>query len=339
MAKHDDRRVRDTIARENETASKDLDSLRSEMIVPTTQNMYNNYNRSADQAFGDYGNIMGEYDNFSKTGGYNALDKSNMRNRALSPIRSIYANANREVDRSKSLQGGYSPGYGVLKARMARDMNQGMSDAAGGTEAQLAQMINEGKRFGTAGKQSLFGQTPGMASTFGNQLLGSTSNWLQAQGLRNQLSLGTMQAQQASASLPGNWDHTMSRIGQIANIGKNLASIPGMPKVGGSPGGTPGDVANPGNNPPPSGSGFIPASQSINGFTPSSFNNSVPNIPYGSNVGGGYGGYGGYGGGTDQSSYIPSYGGTGSFYNNPMPSAPAGGSNNMGTVNNYDWNW
>lgn len=226
MAKGDDRRVRNTIARENLTASKDLDDLRSQMIVPTTQNMFNNYSRSSDQAFSDYGNIMGEYDNFSKTGGYSPLDISNIRSRALSPIRSLYSSANRDVDRQRTLQGGYSPGFGTLKARMAREMNQGMSDAAGDAEAQIAQMINSGKRFGTQGKQSLFGTSPGMASTFGNQLLSSTGNWLQAQGLRNQLSLGTMGAQNQSAQIPGNWENTMGRIGQIANIGGQLMSIP-----------------------------------------------------------------------------------------------------------------
>jgi hypothetical protein len=109
---------------------------------------------------------------------------------------------------------------------MARDMNQGLSDAAGGTEADIAQMINSGKRFGTAGKQSLFGTSPGMSSTFGNQLLSSTGNWLQAQGLRNQLSLGTMGAQQASSQIPGNWENTIGRVGQIGQIGGMLMGVP-----------------------------------------------------------------------------------------------------------------
>lgn len=234
MAKGDDRRARDTIARENVTASKDLDALRSEMIVPTTQGMFNNYNRAADQSFADYGNIMSEYDNFSKTGGYSALDKSNIRNRALSPIRSIYSSTNRDVDRQRTLQGGYMPGYGTLKARMARDMNQGMSDAAGSTEAQLAQMINEGRRFGAQGKSSMFGTAPGMAGQYGSQLLGSTGNWLNAQGLRNQLSLGTMGAQNQSATLPGNWDHNMARIQQVAKIGGDMMSMWGGNGGGGS---------------------------------------------------------------------------------------------------------
>lgn len=240
MAKGDDRRVRNTIARESVNAGSRLDKLTSEMIVPTTQKMFNNYDTAANNAFSDYGNIMGEYDNFSKTGGYSPLEISSIRSRALSPLRSIYASANRDVDRQRTLQGGYMPGYGTLKARMARDMGQGMSDAAGDAEANIAQMINSGKRFGTAGKQSLFGTSPGMASTFGNQLLSSTGNWLQAQGLQNQLSLGIMGAQNQSAQLPGNWDHTMNRIGQVGQIGGLLMGIP----WGGATGAGAGSVAS-----------------------------------------------------------------------------------------------
>src|SRR5262249_44917522 len=62
--------------------------------------------------------------NFAQTGGFSPEDLSNIRARALSPVRATYANAEREVNRQRSLQGGYSPGFNVLQARMAREQGQ-----------------------------------------------------------------------------------------------------------------------------------------------------------------------------------------------------------------------
>lgn len=347
MAYGDDRRSRDTIAREGVNAGGVINDLRSQMIVPTTQQAYNQWLNASDTANRDYGNIMGEYDNFSRTGGYSALDKSHIRNRALSPIRSMYSGANREVDRQRTMQGGYMPGYGVLKARMARDMNQGMSDATGGTEAAIAQMVNEGKRFGAAGKSNLYGQTPGLASMFGNQLMQSTGNWLQNAGLQNQLSLGIMGAQNEAGRLPGNFEQILNRAGQIGAIGSNLMNTFRPTRVPGGPQGAnlPGGVANPSNNLPPSGASRPP---SPTGATPP-FNPNIGRVKppqpevyspssYGINTSESYGNpmgstpdYINYAGGGFNA--IPNYGGS----YNTLPGYT--GSNNIGNVNNYDWSW
>lgn len=91
------------------------------------------------------------FQDFAKSGGFSAADLANIRARAVSPVRAVYANAQREVNRQRSLQGGYSPGFGVLQARMARQQGQGISDAATNAEASIAEMVQQGKLAGLQG--------------------------------------------------------------------------------------------------------------------------------------------------------------------------------------------
>jgi hypothetical protein len=214
-------------------ALKDMQDLRTQTLVPQNQQFWNNYLSSVDQAKGDYGNIMDQYQNFAQTGGFSPTDLGNIRARAVSPLRSVYANANREVDRSKALQGGYSPGYGTLKARMAREMGQGLSDASTNAEAAIAQMVQQGKLAGMQGSSNLYGATPGMANMFGNQVLNSTQQRLAGLGQENDFRMGLIGAQQNAQALPGKWEGTMGRIKDIAGIGTSLAS----PWMGGIKGG------------------------------------------------------------------------------------------------------
>jgi hypothetical protein len=81
----------------------------------------------------------------SRTGGLSEGDQANLRARGVSPIRAVYGNAQRNVNRQKSLQGGYSPGHGALTARMAREMSQGISDANVNVNAGIAEMVQRGK--------------------------------------------------------------------------------------------------------------------------------------------------------------------------------------------------
>lgn len=100
---------------------------------------------------GGYDEIMGKYRDFSNTGGYSDADKANMRSRAVSPLRAVYANANRGVTRQRALQGGYSPGYTSAMTRMAREQSQGLSDANINVEAELAEMTQKGRLAGVGG--------------------------------------------------------------------------------------------------------------------------------------------------------------------------------------------
>lgn len=91
------------------------------------------------------------FQDFAKSGGFSADDLANIRARALSPVRAVYANAQQNVNRQRALQGGYSPGFGVLQARMAREQGQATSDAATNAEAGIAEMVQRGKLAGLQG--------------------------------------------------------------------------------------------------------------------------------------------------------------------------------------------
>lgn len=72
-------------------------------ITPSTRQFIQGqgYNRSQ-----DLGKLIGDLQGFSSTGGYSDDDVSNIRERGLSPIRAIYANAQRDANRQKNLSGG-----------------------------------------------------------------------------------------------------------------------------------------------------------------------------------------------------------------------------------------
>lgn len=110
------------------------------------------------------------FQNFSQTGGFSPEDLANIRARAVSPVRAVYANAQREVNRQRSLQGGYSPGFGVLQARMAREQGQGISDAGINAEAGISEMVQKGKLAalqGMAGTEGTTTTTTGSSSSSG----------------------------------------------------------------------------------------------------------------------------------------------------------------------------
>lgn len=171
------------------------------------------------QAFGDYGNIMGRFAEFADTGGFSPADLANIRSRALSPIRASHSSAMREMARQKALQGGYSPNYTAALAKLNRTRGQALSDAAIGAESDIAQMVQRGRLAGMSGMAGMYGATPGLANMLGNQFLRSQDQRIAQQGLQNQLGLGIMGNQIAASGIPGRWEHTMGRIGDVASIG------------------------------------------------------------------------------------------------------------------------
>lgn len=167
---------------------------------------YGLYNTAVEQQAGDYGNIMQGYKNLANgpamqnlgelasTGGYSEADKANLRERGISPIRSIYAGANRDVDRQKAIQGGYSPNYGAVKTKLARDLSSQIGDQVTNVNAGIAQNVAQ-NRVGLAGtyanaamqplqgQQSLYQATPGLAALYGNEAYKSAN--LQGNMLQN----------------------------------------------------------------------------------------------------------------------------------------------------------
>jgi len=103
----------------------------------------------------------GGYEEFSKTGGFSEGDIANMRARGVAPVRAAYANAEREVGRQRSLQGGYAPNAIAAQVKMAREQGQGMADAMQGVEAGLAQQRQQGRLAGLGGMSNIEGQRLG----------------------------------------------------------------------------------------------------------------------------------------------------------------------------------
>lgn len=90
-----------------------------------------------------YGNLSG----MSKTGGYSEEDIGNIRERGIAPTRAIYANALRNMQRQRSIQGGYSPNFGALQAKMAREQAGIIGDQNTRINADIAEKVAQGKQF------------------------------------------------------------------------------------------------------------------------------------------------------------------------------------------------
>ncbi len=162
----------------------------------------------AQMSINNYLDLMNRYGEFAETGGYDSQTLDAIRSRALSPSRAVYSDVNRGIDRSRSLQGDYAPGYAATRAKTAREQSMALSDATTNVEGGIGQMVQQGRLSGLRGMSSLYGTTPGLANMFGNQAL-------QSRSLSNQLGMGLLGARQDAQQLPGAWDTTMGRIGQI----------------------------------------------------------------------------------------------------------------------------
>ncbi len=178
------------------------------------------YTQSADVT-----NSLAGLSDLATTGGYTPQGIADIRARDISPTRSIYANAQQNVERAKALGGGYSPNYNAVQAKMARDESTQIGDintnanagiaqnvaanrlsaapayagaSAGANQAETqagqfnanttntvntgnadrnlaAQFQNRGNILGTLqGQTSLYGTTPALTNTFGNQVVQAT---------------------------------------------------------------------------------------------------------------------------------------------------------------------
>lgn len=147
--------------------------------------MYNLYGTSVQKQAGDYDDIMGKYRNIydesgpgnesrysfnpyqadqatyrkssdttaalanlnelSRTGGLSGTDQQNLRARGVSPIRAQYATTQRDMDRQRRLNGGYSPNFGAVTAKMTRDQSSAIADQMDKVNANIAQMVQSGR--------------------------------------------------------------------------------------------------------------------------------------------------------------------------------------------------
>lgn len=94
---------------------------------------------------GDTTKALGELENLARTGGLGAEEQQNLRARGISPIRAMYATAQRDMDRKRNLGGGYSANYGAVTSRMARDQSSLVSDKMQDVNAGIAEMVQKGR--------------------------------------------------------------------------------------------------------------------------------------------------------------------------------------------------
>lgn len=87
-----------------------------------------------------------DLEDLARTGGYTDEGIADLRERGLSPIRAIYANAQRGLERNKSLQGGYSPNMNAASIKMAREMSDLISGKTTDINAEIAGKVAEGKQ-------------------------------------------------------------------------------------------------------------------------------------------------------------------------------------------------
>lgn len=275
MAKGDHQRVQNATDYQGGLSQNLLNNLRED-LKRQNQGLEVRAANAADQGNRDYSNIMGGYQSlfgkpasatnfgayggyqdFANTGGYSDSDKAALRERAVSPIRSLYDRGEQELERNRSLQGGYSPNFAASLAKMNRDRSHSIGDTMVSAEASLADAIRQGKLAGLggmtgidnsrmseslanrsadmsalSGMNSLYGQTPGMASMYGNQLANSNQNLVQTQGMQQNLMQQIMQSLLGMSNVPGNYQSALGNIGSTlglaGQVGGVLGGIPGL---------------------------------------------------------------------------------------------------------------
>lgn len=178
------------------------------------------------------------WQNMAATGGFTPQDIQDLRARAVAPVRAAYQTAQDNISRQRALSGGYSPGYTAAQAKMARDKAYGMSDAETSANAGIAGMKQSGMISGLqgltgaqlgalGGMTGMYGTTPALSSTFGNQVLQSSGQNLQAAQLQKQLMDSIISGQLGRAGLPSRWDQLGSAAKGIGGMAGTIGTIAG----------------------------------------------------------------------------------------------------------------
>lgn len=155
-------------------------------------NIFNNAGSGFNEAYGGFQNLangggnvsldpkfMGQLDEavkgyrgFADNGGFSDQAIQDLRARAIAPTRAVYANAQQNIDRSKSLTGGYSPNYTAATAKLTRDSADSISGANERANAGIAEMQQQGRLQGLSGLAS---------TSFGEQNAATTVDQINSQ--------------------------------------------------------------------------------------------------------------------------------------------------------------
>lgn len=194
---------------------------------------------------------------FATTGGFSPTDIAAIRARSTSPARAMYGNAMDDLTRTATMTG--ASALPALKARMARDLSSNLGDLSASTEANIAGMKQQGKLAGmqglsqadqieaamheaglaglsdqdkmalqaAMGGSSLYSATPGLVSTFGNQVLQNSGQGIQAGQLQNETTNSYLENLINKNRIPSDFSQALGRIGQIGGL---VSGIPGIVK-------------------------------------------------------------------------------------------------------------
>ena len=159
----------------------------------------------------------------SRTGGYSNEDKANLRARGVSPIRSIYANAQQNMNRQKSIQGGYSPNFNAASSKMARDLSESLASATTNVEAGIAQNVAS-NRLSAAPNYAAASGSANAAQTAANQKNTDIINQINQANANSNLQAQTTNANNNLQSQFGNRGNILSAIqGQTSLYGTTPA--------------------------------------------------------------------------------------------------------------------
>lgn len=127
----------------------------------------------------------GVYDEFAKSGGYSDKDQANIKAQALSPISSYAKSTNDELDRRRSVQGGYGPGFDASSRALRRDTSRGIADTSLNANVMLKDKVNAGRQWGATGQTSSENSLQGLRT--GNMLAGLQGAGNQEMAMQNSI--------------------------------------------------------------------------------------------------------------------------------------------------------
>ena len=183
----------------------------------------------------------------------------------------IYDSANRNLSRQRSLQGGYSPGFGAASAKMARESSDLISQRTTDASAGIADMVQRGKLAGA----TALAPFEARENELRNQINASNAAEINRTNMFNtQAGLDFGQFNRQGEQFNKQLDLSREQFGQTANqndFNNILQSIQGQQSLYGT---TPGLANTFGNQ-------ALNAAQTVNNLPP---------------IQRGFGNYGGYGG-------------------------------------------
>jgi hypothetical protein len=180
-------------------------------VAPQTAN----YTQSADVT-----NSLANLSDLSQTGGYTQQGIADIRERDISPTRSVYANAQQNVERAKALGGGYSPNFDATQASMARDESNQIAGIDTAANAGIAQNV-AANRLAAASPYAAASSTANAAQTQNNEFNANAVNATNEANAGRNLQAGT-----------GNADRNLAA--QFQNRGNILQGIQGQTNLYGT---------------------------------------------------------------------------------------------------------